>query len=497
MQAFRDGAIGSETSALEHAIVADPTLAPAHLRLAILLLRRDSREGRERYQSARQLRSTLDARDQDFLEAAAPYVTRTPSDAAEWRRRLAVLAQRYPGDAEILYYLASAHGLAGELPDARDAARRALETDPQFNASSVLYGEALAYLGDMEGAARVLRACVERTPSATTCAIELEKVYQQRGDCDAMGELAHRVLDATPGAPFASYCLAESLAARGAAPAAVRAALEQEVVTVDATHRERVRLQRAFEAAASEGDFGAAERAARDLRELVANDQPIRWHAVASDELVSLYTETGRTADAGTMAREYLAAADAWTPEVRIEDQALELDAEPRMLAAERRSGLLAKEVFAGLRDKWVGQRRADVAPFYWGYVWVHGYAATTDTADDAREALAALANFGGMPAYLPNAHMVAVGWVYFLAGNLQQAVPLLESAARSCTTLRDPITHVRAHYQLGRAREAQGDDAGACSEYRTVLDRWGRAQLGSVTLRDAGARARALKCDL
>jgi tetratricopeptide (TPR) repeat protein len=496
LQAFRDGAIGAATDALLQTTRLDPAIAPAHLRLAVLLIEGDPRGARESYQRARELRSSLDARDQAFLEAAEPFAGRTPSDGGEWRRRLGALAERYPGDAEILFYLAYAHAMAGELPETRAAAERALAADPEFAAASAMLGEALAYLGDPSGAARVYDACIDRSLSATECANERAKLYQQRGECGAMGELARRILGATPGALHANYALAESMVAHGASYEAVRAVLEQEAGSLESQQRrDRYRLQAAFQLAALAGDFGAAEKAARDLRELTAKDQPIRWHAVAADELVSLYTETARPADAGRVAREFLGALEAWTPEARAEDGSVSFDAVPRMLAAERRAGLLTRETFVTERADWVERWRGRMAPFYQPYVWVHGYGATVDTEDDARAALEDLARFGALPAYMPNTRLVSVGWVYFLGGHLDQAVPLLRWSAQSCTALRDPITHVRARYQLGRSLEATGDTAAACDEYASVVDRWGNARPKSVTVEQTRTRVAALKC--
>jgi serine/threonine-protein kinase len=135
-------------------------------------------------------------------------------------------------------------------------------------------------------------------------------------------------------------------------------------------------------------------------------------------------------------------------------------------------------------------------APFYRNYVWLHGYAATVDTDEDAHEAIDALPSYGGaVPVYTPNAGPVSIGWVYFLAGRANEALPFLRSAARSCTGLREPIAHVRAHHQLGRALEAIGDREAACREYELVLDRWGKARPESVTAEQTKARVRSLKC--
>jgi hypothetical protein len=260
--------------------------------------------------------------------------------------------------------------------------------------------------------------------------------------------------------------------------------------------RDRVRLQEAFRASAAMGDFVAAEKAARALAALVASNAEARWHGIAADELVDVFLETKRVAEAGAVAREFLATKDGWAGDVLAEDQAIARDATPRMLAAARRAGLLAAEPFVAARAAWVDAWRAKAAPFYAGYVWLHGYAATAETAQDAREALDVAAQFGGVPRYRPNGEpRVSIGWLDFLAGRTADATPLLRSAARMCSGVSEPIAAVRAHYQLGRALEDGGDASGACAEYKVVLERWGHAKPASATADEARARARTLGC--
>jgi eukaryotic-like serine/threonine-protein kinase len=61
--------------------------------------------------------------------------------------------------------------------------------------------------------------------------------------------------------------------------------------------------------------------------------------------------------------------------------------------------------------------------------------------------------------------------------------------------TVDDPPWHVFAALHLAEAREASGDDPGACEAYRAVLDRWGGAKPRSMTAEAARARVRALAC--
>jgi serine/threonine-protein kinase len=56
-------------------------------------------------------------------------------------------------------------------------------------------------------------------------------------------------------------------------------------------------------------------------------------------------------------------------------------------------------------------------------------------------------------------------------------------------------VPHVQAEEELGEALAATGDTAGACAEYESVIDLWGRAKPRSVTAERAREQARRLGC--
>jgi serine/threonine-protein kinase len=94
-----------------------------------------------------------------------------------------------------------------------------------------------------------------------------------------------------------------------------------------------------------------------------------------------------------------------------------------------------------------------------------------------------------------------AVGHVLLLAGRAREALPWLEAAAHACqpmvTESENSYTAwiVPAAYELGLAREAAGDRAGACAAYEQVLDRWGEAVPRSTTADAARRRMRDARC--
>lgn len=66
------------------------------------------------------------------------------------------------------------------------------------------------------------------------------------------------------------------------------------------------------------------------------------------------------------------------------------------------------------------------------------------------------------------------MGCTYLLAGLLMEALSPLTRAATSCYALRFPVEQMRAVRDLGVAREATGDRAGACEAFKWVVDRRG-----------------------
>jgi serine/threonine-protein kinase len=86
------------------------------------------------------------------------------------------------------------------------------------------------------------------------------------------------------------------------------------------------------------------------------------------------------------------------------------------------------------------------------------------------------------------------LGEAHLLAGHVAEARPLLESGAKVCRALEDPIAHTRAQLYLGLAREQADDRAGACAAFGVVLQRWGGAKV-SRTAAVAREHAAKLRC--
>ncbi len=148
LQALRDANWGLAREDLRRALALDPSLAAAHLRLAILL---EPMQGRAELERAFQGRASLGARDQAVLQAVEPRIARDPPDNALAAERLHEVAKRYPLDAEIFGLL--------EFYEADPAAKlaaatRATELDPLYADAWQGRSTALGALGRMERVAR-------------------------------------------------------------------------------------------------------------------------------------------------------------------------------------------------------------------------------------------------------------------------------------------------------------------------------------------------------
>ena len=480
---------------LTRAATLDPSLAEAHLQLAAFCVYRINDSVRDHFRKAEELRASLSPRDQAFLDAIEPIVRRQPSDWREALRRLESSLDRYPRDAQLWYILGAAEMNKGEFEKAVGHLDRAAIEDPGYVEALAVRGHGLAYLGRFGEARAALEACQRASPRTGPCITFLAGVLVAEGDCRNLEDLSRHTI--AGGELAAGYrFLAASLAALGSPAEAIREADERWQPLVPEWRRSEVAQTNRLHLAAWIGDFEGAERHAR---EHVQDSKPRPRQDAQGNALVRLVeilTETGRTAEAGRLAVDFLARKDALEPNPAAEDFAIIDDRTPEMLVAARQAGLLDRTEVSKRRAAWLSAWERRVEPFFRGYLWVKGYAAMAETVEDAREALEVLPRYAPIPRFSPTFLTGgAVGVVYTLAGKAEEALPWLEQATRACNGIWFPITHTHAHAWLGRAREAKGDVEGACVAYEAVLKRWGQAKPRSVTAEAARERRKTLRC--
>jgi len=318
-------------------------------------------------------------------------------------------------------------------------------------------------------------------------------------------ESTARQMIAKGASPHVSYpLLADAIASRGEPFPTVQEALRQAAKELDALPRQtadqvrdRVIALGALRAAMLGGEFEEALGHARALASRVEGSTRRDDHGLAARAIAEILFETGKSAEAGKTALDYLDRQSAWEPDPSAEDFAMANDATPALLVVARRAGAISREGLAARRKSWLATWSSRVTPTARSYLWLHGYAATTSDVEDAKDAIAALASHPPLPPYVPETMAGAsAGLAFLLVGRTEEGKRWLEQAAGTCAALSFPIEHTRAKLWLGRAREASGDVPGACAAYRTVLDRWGHAKPRSVTADEARERLGRLGCN-
>jgi serine/threonine-protein kinase len=327
--------------------------------------------------------------------------------------------------------------------------------------------------------------------------INLAHLSAQEGACSDVESMGRQLI-ASGSKPDEGYWqLALSLAAQGKPEATVREALKRRAAATPEANRKQVELRDQIRAAIWAGDFEAAERDARAFLEEVEPSARQYEHGRPTLLLVQILTETGRTADAGRIAKDFLDRQDVWEPDPRAEDYAISRDVTPALLAAAQRAGLLRRDELLSRRQAWMTSWERKVGPVYRNHLWLQGYAAIVDNPEDAAAALDALERYTPIAPFRPmTLSWMGVGPAYLLAGRVEDAVSWLEGVTKSCLLLQFPVEHTQGSAWLGLSREQKGEKAAACAAYRGVIDRWGGARPRSVTAEKVKERMKALGCE-
>jgi serine/threonine protein kinase len=488
MQGFRDGNWGYVYEHLDRAAALDPSLAAAHLRLAIV--RRMKYPGEARVAFARALlgRASLSERDQVLLAAYEPVLNRDPPNQAEWQARLRAATVRFPTDAELFGLLS--YALFQDPEEALRAARRSVELDPQYADGWQAVGESLVDLGKTDEALLALDRCITLSPATADCRGERGGVRSVQGRCLEMeDDFRHAVASSKSGVWHDGR--AAALFALGRPPEAVLEVFRNkwaQLLPSDGKAVTELRDRTSLDTAL--GRFRDAETHITEVNRLISSDSDLMLHAEQASRLVDIYSETNRPREAASVADDYLKRNEVWIGSG-------EFDGVPMtMLWAMLRGGRISKDAFASRRDEWIAHNQPARGSMK-GLAPLASYARGLQTPDEAREALRLFPQVNA-PTVTPvedPSMATAFGRFFVLAGRPRDALPYLRRVVNGCGALRSPVEHVRSAWLLGQALEATGDPGGACSAYSQVLRRWGDASPPSLTASKARERTRALRC--
>jgi len=495
-QAWHDGA--DDEPALQEALAADPSIAAAHLFLALsgawtggTAWTGDA--ARRHFQSALAGRARLSPLQRELLDAFQPLFAGAPTPAG-CLPALVAMTERHPDEAWPRVYVGRAMAASGDLPGALAQYRRAEELDPSFGralmqqASTLMAGSA-----DPAEAAEVLRRCARAAPRATLCLAAEVELASMAGRGAEVEQAARRMIALSPDDAAGYRNLAGALACQWAPAAALREAYRQQWMhTPEADgQREAMHLWADFEVAVDTGDLRGAEEIGRRILARVEEGTSVRaLHAIAA-HLVRLARETGREDAAVRVSRHVLELLPARSDASRAETECFHAavaagrDRAARMAGEARCDALLA--------ERWRAMGTG-VAAWKRMQVWVVGYATAPATPEQAERALAHLADAGPRGASGTEEQWVtlAVGRMLLLAGKPAEALPYLQRGARGCDLLG--LERGSAQLDLGRALAAAGDAAGAREAFGHVVSMWGSARPRSVSADTARRELAALE---
>ena len=490
LQALRDDDWGVAEAHFLRVVELDPFLALGHLRLAMAAEGTlDESLRREHYAKAVGLRSQLGPRDEGMMEALEPVLQRLREDRAEAVKRLYLLSERYPADAEIHGWLAmlqesNAAGLA--------AADRGNALDPRDGQAWQSRGNILAGLGRADDARLAYERCGAVSPGSSECYLGLIWVDAMEGKCADAERDARRAVDRNPHLAGNLACV---MYGAGRPIEAVREVLDQSYAAFEASSpMQWQRIVDQCRVALVSGDFVRARTLAEQYQALVDSDvhAVFRDHLVPALILVGIARETGDDAQAFRVAWSFTSRSDTWSKSTQGDGG---IEASLWLAKQAVRAGGLSQGEFVSRRATWIQEERRNIAST--GLTWVYAFGATAETADEAKSALAVLPSFTPLSSFVYYAGIpdAEIGSTYLLAGQVDDAIPYLARAVANCGGFRHPFVHTRAELQLGQALESKGDAKGACGAYLKVLDRWGNAKPRSMSAEKAKARRKALSC--
>ena len=498
---FRVGAFGSRAE-LGRAVVLDPTLAQAQLRLALCGFDwgLSASDRQRRLAAARALASSLDSRDHALLRLAE-LVASDPIDRQAALSRGREVAAQYPLDAEVAMWIWMLLSDGRHPDEALAQGRHVLELDPL--ATQVTKAEAAGAFraGNLESAFTLIESCISHSPTATHCRFLQVQILGQTGKCDAALAAAHELVRVEPEHPFAADALAQALvgahASNESVAGAVRAAELADANALSTAHQPAGFRQ--VWLAVIEGDFARAD----DLLAGIVSSIPLSSresaHALPVALRIALAEEMGQPRKALELANDFTERISLWTPDVPTEVRL-------KRVYLQHESGAIGEPEFRSARDRLFDEQwKASGIASAEGdrYRWFRELYYSR-TAAEAKEALSLSSSLDLQPSELRE-HADDVSFSLVRAGRFAEAIPYLKFLTRQCSgsiafalALATPLHNLvyqRAHVYLGQALEAQADLNSACAEYAAVERDWRDAKPRSVTLEMARARSAAIHC--
>jgi hypothetical protein len=287
--------------------------------------------------------------------------------------------------------------------------------------------------------------------------------------------------------------LAEGLYFAGAPEATVRLAAAQAAGRYRDLGREFEAAERSAFVAVAFGDFAAAIREADAMAVSHQAPSTVTYLRLLFAR-IDLRQQVGDFRGAGAIADDFFVK-NAIKPLQSASDI---LDPTIIMNATKLQAGTMSKRDYDSALTAWLASHPANT-PSQRTTQWLAAYGLPAFSKELADTALAEFARLPGSPLAASGQFAVpmltTLGKVHVLAGKHAEAIPFLEKVTLNCLQHEPWLWHAQSMARLGIAREATGDNPGACKAYQWVLARWGKSK-ESVTAKDVTKRAKALGCE-
>jgi tetratricopeptide (TPR) repeat protein len=472
---------------LHRARAADPDFAAAYLRELVMYSEQERIDDGARVLFSETLtrRSGLGPHDRALLDAIEPRF-RVPQDAAQTRARFDVLARQHDPDFDLYrcFFLQEANDYNGALA----ACVEARQLDPSL--AIAYFGEGWVYdkMQRPVEEEQAFRTCLDRSPQASRCIMQLGLSAGANGRCDEYASLMHQMVLLNPNDPEAYGWDVHGAYAHdfiaGTDFVRTRAAMQANAAHETASEAAWSKLEFESSAFIGEGHLAQASDTYREQLKLTSDEGYVME---ANANRIDVLLELGRGEDATALARQWLAEYGALTPTATYDTRIIPL----RTLY---RSGALSRSRFQEERRAWLQrQMQRSVAPRP-STRWWRAYGEAIKTREDAQDALKALSGDWDPNTRDDTRLLRALVDAYVLAGRSSEAMPFLRKATKSCPNVLHPLIDLQLLERLGTAL-APTDPAGACDAYAKVLVHLGHTP-GSVSAQRARDGRKALHCD-
>ncbi len=495
VQSVRDARWGAATDAFMRARKADPEMAIAHLRFAMIDFLTDAPQAREAFRTALGLRGTLSEREAALLHAFEPMVQRDPSDFATASQRFEALVNRYPLDAELLYW----HGdslnrsrVAREVQErVIQIADRCVAVDPHYADCWQMKAGALSLLDRTEEAVVALDSCIAQCPNSVDCLQGKITLDGKRGRCAETAKAARQLAAMDPQDPLSQRMHTEVLYYADAPESVVRATGEETIRLFQKDNLEFDANDNKKFLAIGFGDFETARKISTANMVLSAAPSLAR----AGDHLLvhlEILIEMNQWEQAASVAANALQSRPSGPPFANAR-----LDPTLTLNAVLLRTGKISRKQYEATRAQWLAAHEAPTS-LEQQFRWLAAYGIPTYTKDLAADAVAEAERIGP-PKDLYKSPLgviwaVCHGKALMTLGKPHEALPFLERATHSCSQTTLMLWFVQSRALLGMAHEVLGNETLACESYAKVLNRWATSKQ-SVTAKTVTEHAQKLHC--